>query len=383
MALSGNRQQVLVFIDWYLPAIKAGGPVRSLEAIISRLSAEVEFTIITGDKDAGTSVRLSGIDSDKWTDAPDGTRIYYCSDASDPVIVAKELMQIRKFDRIYCNSIFSYRFAIRPLLKLKRFFPESGTILAPRGMLGAGALQIKSVRKNLFLSFAKLSGLYSRILWHVSSEQEANEVRSVFGSKVKAIVAPNLAAITCIDISGRAKAEGQLRLIFISRISPKKNLLLAIQSLQQISGEVSLDIYGPEEDAVYAAQCKSAAAQLPSNITVRFNGEYTREQLQVIFADKHFMLFPTLHENFGHVIIESLAFACPVITSKFTPWLNLSESKSGMNCELNEMEFSAAISRAVGLNQSEYTAWEKGALHIASRYLSDDKARLVMLSVFQ
>lgn len=383
MALSGNRLQVLVFIDWYLPAIKAGGPVRSLEAIVSRLSTEVEFTIITGDKDAGTSERLSGIEIDKWTNAPDGTRIYYCSTASDPVIVAQELLQTRKFDRIYCNSVFSYRFAIRPLLKLKLFFPESKTILAPRGMLGAGALQIKSARKKLFLSFAKLSGLYSNIVWHVSSEQEAMEVRSVFGTKAKIIVAPNLAAITCNDISGRSKADGQLRLIFISRISPKKNLLLAIQSLQQIDGEVSLDIYGPEEDAAYAAQCKSAAASLPSKVTVRFNGEYNREQLKEIFADKHFMLFPTLHENFGHVIIESLAYACPVIVSKFTPWLNLAATKSGMNCDLNESEFSAAVNCAVGLTQSEYAEWEKGALHTATRYLTDDNARLVMLSVFQ
>jgi len=381
--LSGNRLQVLVFIDWYLPAIKAGGPVRSLEAIVSRLSTEVEFTIITGDKDAGTSERLSGIEIDKWANAPDGTRIYYCSAASDPVIVAQELMQTRKFDRLYCNSVFSYRFAIRPLLKLKRFFPESKTILAPRGMLGAGALQIKSAQKKLFLSLAKLSGLYSNIVWHVSSEQEAMEVRSVFGTKAKTIVAPNLAAITCNDILGRSKADGQLRLIFISRISPKKNLLLAIQSLQQIRGEVSLDIYGPEEDTAYAAQCKSAAASLLSNVTVRFNGEYNREQLKEIFADKHFMLFPTLHENFGHVIIESLAYACPVIVSKFTPWLNLAATKSGMNCDLNESEFSAAVNRAVGLTQSEYAEWEKGALHTATRFLTDDNARSVMLSVFQ
>jgi glycosyltransferase involved in cell wall biosynthesis len=383
MALSGNRLQVLVFIDWYLPAIKAGGPVRSLEAIVSRLSTEVEFTIITGDKDAGTSERLSGIEIDKWTNAPDGTRVYYCSADNDPVIVAKEIIQTRKFDRMYCNSVFSYRFAIRPLLKLKKFFPDNKTILAPRGMLGAGALQIKSARKNMFLAFAKLSGLYTKIVWHVSSEQEAMEVRNVFGTKAKTIVAPNLASITCNDISGRSKAEGQLRLIFISRISPKKNLTLAIRSLQSIRGEVSLDIYGPEEDVAYAAQCKSAAAQLPSNISVRFNGEYNREQLKEIFADKHFMLFPTQHENFGHVIIESLAFACPVIISKFTPWLNLAELKSGMICELNETEFSAAINRAVGLNQSEYAEWERGALQMAKRYLSDDNARSVMLSVFQ
>jgi glycosyltransferase involved in cell wall biosynthesis len=383
MALSGNGLQVLVFIDWYLPAIKAGGPVRSLEAIVSRLSSEVEFTIITGDKDAGTSDRLPGIEIDKWTTAPDGTRIYYCSSAADPVIVAKELMQTRKFDRMYCNSVFSYRFAIRPLLKLKQFFPEFKTILAPRGMLGAGALQIKSARKKMFLAFAKLSGLYSKVAWHVSSEQEAKEVLSVFGRKAMTVVAPNLAAINFSDISGRAKTNGQLRLVFISRISPKKNLLLAIQSLQRTQGEISLDIYGPEEDADYAAQCKSAAAQLPSNVTVQFNGEYNREQLKDIFADKHFMLLPTLHENFGHVIIESLAFACPVIISKFTPWQNLAESKSVMNCGLNEIDFSAAINRAVGLNQSEYAEWEKGALQTATRYLSDENARAVMMRVFQ
>lgn len=385
MKSSGKqRLRVLVFIDWYLPAIKAGGPVRSLEAIIGRLAEDADFTVITSDSDAGSVHPLSGIETDKWTKAPDGTKIFYCSAQTDPVGVAEKLLQVESYDCLYINSVFSYRFAIRPIRKLKHYFPGKRTILAPRGMLGAGALQIKSTKKRLFITAAKWTGMFCDILWHVSSEQEAKEVRSVFGNDRAIVIAPNLASLSGKDLSGRSKSSGILRLVFLSRISPKKNLLLAIESLRSVSNAtITLDVYGPEEDEQYAAECKVAARDLPSNIVVRFNGPYERSQIQEIFSDKHFMILPTHHENFGHVIIESLAFACPVILSRFTPWQNLDEQKAGMNCDLTAADFTKAIEVAAALSEADYNEWEKGALNSAAKFLSDDKARAVMLNMFR
>ena len=42
-----DRPKVLVFIDWYLPGYKAGGPVRSLANLVDHLRGRVDFHIVT------------------------------------------------------------------------------------------------------------------------------------------------------------------------------------------------------------------------------------------------------------------------------------------------------------------------------------------------
>ena len=48
-----NKLRILIFIDWYIPAFKAGGPIRSVFNIVTQLSDVFEFYIITGDRDLG------------------------------------------------------------------------------------------------------------------------------------------------------------------------------------------------------------------------------------------------------------------------------------------------------------------------------------------
>ena len=41
-----NKKKLLVFTDWYLPAYKAGGPVRSIANIVAHLKDEIDSLII-------------------------------------------------------------------------------------------------------------------------------------------------------------------------------------------------------------------------------------------------------------------------------------------------------------------------------------------------
>ncbi len=46
-----SKPQVLVFIDWYKPYFKAGGPVRSMVNLVDHLADRIDFHIVTGDRD--------------------------------------------------------------------------------------------------------------------------------------------------------------------------------------------------------------------------------------------------------------------------------------------------------------------------------------------
>ena len=45
--MSQTKKKVLIFIDWFLPGIKAGGPINSVSAIVNQLSTEFNFYVLT------------------------------------------------------------------------------------------------------------------------------------------------------------------------------------------------------------------------------------------------------------------------------------------------------------------------------------------------
>jgi len=64
---------------------------------------------------------------------------------------------------------------------------------------------------------------------------------------------------------------------------------------------------------------------------------------------------PTFHENYGHVIVESLIFECPVIISENTPWNNLENKGVGWDIELNQKQkWIDILRRCVTMSQTEY-----------------------------
>jgi glycosyltransferase involved in cell wall biosynthesis len=104
---------------------------------------------------------------------------------------------------------------------------------------------------------------------------------------------------------------------------------MALRALAGISTPVSLDVFGPLEDADYWATCQAAARALPPNATVSYRGAVAPDQVQATFRRYDAFLFPTLGENFGHVIVESLSSSCPVLCSDRTPWTKLLEEGGG------------------------------------------------------
>jgi glycosyltransferase involved in cell wall biosynthesis len=78
------------------------------------------------------------------------------------------------------------------------------------------------------------------------------------------------------------------------------------------------------------------------------------------------MLMPTLGENFGHIILESLCASCPVIISDQTPWQFSANDHAGIAIALNNkqgfidaVETLAAASTEMH-NQRCLAAYQKG-----------------------
>lgn len=365
------KPRILVFVDWYLPGYKAGGPIRSVAALVKGLREHCTFSIVTSDTDATESAPYPGVRSDIWATLPDGTRVYYCSKAGANRTALAALIAGEDFDIAYFNSVFSVAFTLRPLHLVRRLKPAARLVLAPRGMLGAGALQIKSLKKKLFLSAARWAGWFRNIRWHVSSEQEAGEVRAIFGPTCETCVASNISLPELPGWQPRSKVPGEVCFYFLSRISPKKNLHTALRLLAKTdpTSRVRFDIFGPIDDDAYGAQCLAALQHLPPHVAAIYHGPLPPDTIGARLANSHFLFLPTLHENFGHVVLEAFAASCPVILSDQTPWRNLTAQKLGWDLSLaEEGAWLEAVAAATQMDDATYRQWSATAYAHAEGY---------------
>jgi glycosyltransferase involved in cell wall biosynthesis len=242
-------------------------------------------------------------------------------------------------------------------------------------MLGKGALQIKAFKKKLFLTAAKLMGLYRNIIWHASSEGEANEIRTVFGKNARIHVAIDLVEPRVLTSIPRIKTRGTLKVAFLSRISPKKNLDGTLSLLAKIpaSNIIEFDIYGPIEDPEHWKKCEEIIASLPANIKVNYKGVIENSEVVLTLSKYHLSILLTFNENYGHSIVESMAAGCPVLLSDQTIWKNLKAKNAGWDIPLKEQDkILNSIIESCNWDQDNFNVWSNGALNFAKGIFNDD-----------
>ena len=338
-----DRPIVLTFIGNYLPGYKAGGMLRSMVNAVENLSSDMEFWIVTMDRDLGDSNPYDDIKIDQWQRVG-SAMVYYLSPQSSTLKNIRHLILRTKHNVLYLNSFFD-PLTIKVLL-IRKFRKSSfqPVIVAPRGVFASAALKLKYPKKLVFILFAGFIGLYKNITWHASSDFEEDDIIKIMKIRKEyihnALDLPTkfipdhtliLPMLSPSDNSG-------LRLVFISRIARVKNLDYALQILSRVKAKVFFDIYGPLEDMKYWSKCQELIKQLPSNIKVQYLGIVNPNQVVQIFSRYDLFLFPSCGENYGHVIAESLTSGTPVLISDKTPWRNLKNYNLGLDISLDQKD---------------------------------------------
>lgn len=321
--------------------------------MLDLLGNHFNFKIITRDRDSLEDKPYENVKVNEWNDGPN-CQIFY----ADKNVSLRKVINEVKFDQYYLNSLFDYNFSIKILLLyiLKLIAPKP-VLLAPRGELMEGALSIKSFKKRTFLIVVKVLKLYKNIIWHASSEYEAEDIRREFGAKTNikiAIDPPNNKLSTNFHTSHK-KEKGKLKILFISSIVPKKNLKFAIRVLNKVKGDFTFDIYGPINDLKYWKECVSTIDEKIKK-RVTHKGVIPNDQIHTVYPNYDLFFFPTLGENYGHVIYESLFHGCPVLcTAGKTPWDKLDSFGAGWNLNITQpTEFVTKIEMLIEYNLLDY-----------------------------
>ncbi len=380
-----EKKKILVFIDWFLPGYKAGGPIRSLANMLELLSANFDFYIITSDRDIGDSNPYNNIVLNEWINTG-AYKIIYLSPYAQNVSQYKKIISDKSFDFVYINGLFSIRFSILPIIAIKYNLVKFNglIIMAPRGMLGLGAMNIKKLKKKLFLSLVRFLRLYKKIIWHATGKEEKDDILRVFGKNEIVRISPNIP--NQIPILKRKEKINEVKFYFLSRISPKKNLFLAIRLFSNLITEkkIVFDIYGPIEDKYYWKKCEAEIKIHRANIIISYKGQINNSDVQKMIPNYHFFLLPTFHENYGHVIYEALSHGVPVIISDQTPWKNLNEESVGWDISLSDTNsFKEIINFCIEMNQAEYDKISENAYLYAKKYAQDANLFSKALQLFE
>ena len=375
-----------MFVDWYLPGYKAGGPIQSVANVVRALGSAFTIRVVTRNTDYGDPAPYAGIPVNRWV-RQEHAEVLYLDERRISLFTIRRIIQREKPDFVYLNSLFSARFTLYPLLALRLRKHRPRVVLAPRGMLAPTALSFKRWKKTCFLRLAALLGLYDNLVWHAATTTEAEEIRRMFGPAVPVQVAENLIFLNNLP-SASLLAEKDPRhrtFVFIARIHPIKNLHVAIGYFANVRprSQVVFDIYGPIEDASYWARCQEAIEQV-NGIEIRYRGELAHHDVEATLRTYHFFLFPTLNESFGHVVLEALGNGCPVIVSTNTPWRRLQEQGVGWDLPLDAPQaFVETIEAAIDMEEERYQTMAAYAITFARAMAAKQDRQRAHEALFQ
>lgn len=383
--------KILTFIHFYLPGYKSGGPLKTIENMVEQLDM-LDFLIVTSDRDLGDSVPYEGIRMNAWNKIGYST-VFYVSGANSKIgkfLKFIKLIKETEYDVVYFNSFFDAIFTFLPLLALNFFVPnKKPIIIAPRGEFSAGAISLKRWKKVPYLYIIAKLGLLKNVTWHASTENEVRDIKHIYGKYDAAVRNGNNIRIAA-DVSPPPPAvvhqkpdNPVFKIIFLSRISPKKNLAYLLSCLAKVATPIQFNIYGPVEDRAYWSECQALMAALPAHIEATYCGPRTPSEVPALMREHDLFFFPTLGENYGHVIIESLSAGTPVLISDQTPWTSDADGACITLPLKNQQQFVTAIDEHAKKNYTTRRHISNAALKLAVTFTNNELTLQDNLNLFQ
>ncbi len=302
-----------------IPSIAAvhGGPsraVREMAGAVLALGHEVE--IATTD-DEGPGLRGTVGEA-----LEDGVMVRRFAKQTDFYKVSRPLgwwleQRVRGYDVVHIHALFSHTSIIAARIARRNGVPY---ILRPLGVLGRyGREKRRPFLKGLSLRWVEGPLLRDAAAIHYTSSAEQLEAEEG-GVRGRAVILPlGIPAVVRGDaalfVERFGGSEDEARVLFLSRLDPKKGIEVLLQAWAMVRSPARLIIAGDGAPA-YVAQLKSAAERAGVAERVVWTGQLEGELKTAAFAAASVFVLPSYSENFGIAAVEALSAGVPVILSE-------------------------------------------------------------------
>ena len=254
------------------------------------------------------------------------------------------------FDLVHIHALWS------PVLhRVARWARASGlpVVWSPHGMITPWAMNNKRLKKLLGWYLYQKKDLECAALLHATAESEVDDIRRM-GLRNPIVVAPLGVRIVRDE---RVKKDGGKRtLLFVSRVQRKKGLPNLVEAWSRMPKEIrngwQVRIVGPDQDN-HTSELKEKCELAGVRGEFDFVGPKFGNELAAEYAAADLFVLPTHSENFGAVVIESLARGVPVICTKGAPWKELETVRCGRWIDIGVEPLVSALTELMSLSDAE------------------------------
>ena len=196
-----------------------------------------------------------------------------------------------------------------------------------------------------------------RCVFHSTCDAETEYIRDQFKRPVRVIQIPNY-----VEIAELARREPSNYLLYVGRIHRKKAIDSLIKGLalsqEFLSSAFVLRIAGTGDEH-YVDGLKQLADDLGLSDKVEFIGHVEGAVKNKLYADAYWTFMPSHTENFGLVVLESLAQNTPVLASKESPWKILEDEKIGFWTDNSPETLAQKIDKIIAMPAEEYDRYRQ------------------------
>ena len=72
-------KKILIFVDWFDPGYKGGGPIRSIAGFVDNFKECFELDIVTRDRDLDSKRAYENLETNIWCNHSKNVRLLYLS----------------------------------------------------------------------------------------------------------------------------------------------------------------------------------------------------------------------------------------------------------------------------------------------------------------
>ncbi len=311
--------RILHVMPHYYPAVRYGGPVRSVHGLAAATAAlGHEVHVYTTNVD-GSSI------SDVPTEVPvvrDGVSIWYFPAGlgrkvfRSPAMSRKLEKTIAAFDVVHIHYVWVWSTVAAAAAARRHNVPY---LLAPRGMLVADLIKRRSALvKRVWLALFDRRTVAGAAAIHVTSVIEGNEFRALgLATPRVAIVANGIELPEDAGEAAKPLAQAILGkppyVLFLGRISWKKGLDRLIGAMVGLP-KAELVVAGYDEKG-YQATVQRLAIENGVADRTHFIGPVEGADKWTLIRNAACLVLPSYNENFGMSVVEAMAVGCPVVVS--------------------------------------------------------------------
>jgi len=328
---------------------QAGGPANTVFWITKNLERfGFEPIIVATDKGIPVEIPLN-----RWLDTEGGRAIYVKTRFLN-FPVYQTLVSLNNFRRAEIVHISSFFFPTAFVTAFAARLLKKKIVWSARGELDTAALRHSRFRKLPILwCIKKFIGRYP--IFHSTCDEETVYIRKIFGDDARVRQIPNY-----IEIPKEVPRTPQKYFLYIGRIHPKKaidNLIRAVAVCDEfLKSEYVLKIAGKGKKE-FENDLRKLVENLGLENKVIFEGQVEGAAKQKLLADAFWTIMPSHTENFGVVVLESLAQTTPVIASKGSPWASLEEEKIGFWTDNSPENLARKITEILNMSEKTYAAY--------------------------